>query len=310
MGLPVAAPSRQRAEPLLTAFLALLSAISWGAADFAGGLATRLSSNFVAVLLTQGVGLVLATVLLLGSGEGRPPDEALAWAAAAGLSGTSGLALFYLALSRGTMGLVAPLTALLGAAIPAMVGLVNGDRAGPLVLVGMVAALAAVVLIAVPDRRLGSPVLATYHGSRGREWLLILGASLGFAGFFLFVDASHGAGGDVWWPLFTVKVAGVTTILGAALLAGSLGRLPALRWGTAALLIGSLAGVADLGGNLFFVLASAEGELAVAVVISSLYPAGTALLARLILHERLGPLRLAGVALAIAGVVLIGLGTL
>jgi drug/metabolite transporter (DMT)-like permease len=295
---------------LLGALLALSSAAAWGAADFAGGLATRLSSNFLAVMLTQSIGLLLAAGLLLISAEARPPDEALGWAAAAGTSGALGLALFYLALSRGTMGLVAPLTALLGAAIPAVVGLASGDPAGPLVLAGMVAALAAVVLIAVPDRRLGSPVLATYHGSRGREWLLIIGASLGFAGFFLSVDASHGAGGEVWWPLFVIKLAGVCSIVVAALLAVPLGRLPALRVGVAAVLVGSLAGVADLGGNLFFVLATAEGGLAVAVVLSSLYPAGTALLARLILHERLGPLRLAGVALAIVGVVLIGAGSL
>lgn len=295
---------------MLPALLALASAASWGAADFAGGLTTRLSSNVVAVLLTQGVGLILASGLLLASGEPAPPAEALWWAAAAGISGAIGLPLFYLALSRGTMGLVAPLTALLGATIPAVVGLLSGDQAGPLILGGMVAALAAVVLIAMPDRRLGSPVLATYHGSRGREWLLIIGASLGFAGFFLCVDASQAAGGGVWWPLWVVKLAGVGVIFAAVVLALPVGRLPALRLGAAALVVGSLAGVADLGGNLFFVLAMAAGDLAIAVVLSSLYPVGTALLARAILHERLGPLRLAGVALAITGVALIGLGSL
>jgi drug/metabolite transporter (DMT)-like permease len=264
----------------------------------------------VAVLLAQGVGLVVSTGLLLVSAEVRPEMEALAWAAAAGAAGAAGLAFFYLALSRGTMGLVAPLTALLAASIPALVGLANGDSAAPAVLAGMVAALVAVVLIAVPDRRLGSPVLPTYHGSRGREWLLILVASLGFAGFFLFVDASHQAGGAVWWPLLMVKVAGVTIIGLVMLVALPLGRLPALHVGAAALLMGSLAGVADLGGNLFFLLASEEGELAVAVVVASLYPVGTALLARLFLHERLSPLRLAGVGLAILGVMLIGLGSL
>lgn len=290
--------------------MALASAASWGAADFAGGLASRLSSNSAAVLLAQAVGLVLAAILLIASGEPVPSVEVLWWSAAAGVSGALGLALFYLALSRGTMGLVAPLAALLGAAIPAVFGLVGGDRAGPATLAGMVAALAAVALIAVPDRRLGSPVLATYRGSRGREWLLILGASLGFAGFFLCVDASHGSGGGVWWPLFMIKLAGVSSILMAVISAALLGRPPRLRLGRAALLIGTAAGVADLGGNLFFFLASREGDLAVAVVLSSLYPAGTVLLARFILHEHLSPVRLSGVALAIAGVVLIGLGSL
>jgi drug/metabolite transporter (DMT)-like permease len=84
-----------------------------------------------------------------------------------------------------------------------------------------------------------------------------------------------------------------------------LGRFPGIRLGTAALLVGSVAGLGDLGGNLFFVLASGEGELAVVIVLTSLYPVVTAILARLLLHERLSPLRLAGVALAILGVVLI-----
>lgn len=288
----------------------MLAAASWGAADFAGGITTRLSGNIVAVLLTQGVGLVLASGLLLVSGEVRPGQEALAWAAAAGASGALGLALFYLALSRGTMGLVAPLTALLGAAIPALAGLLSGEPAGPLMLGGMVAALTAVVLISVPDRRLGSPMLPTYHGSRGREWLLILGASLGFAGFFLCVDASHDAGGEVWWPLFMVKLAGVVSMVTAGALMLPLGRPLPLRAGKAALLVGSVAGVGDLGGNLFFMLASDVGALAPSVVLASLYPVVTALLARSFLHEHLAPLRLAGVALAVIGVAFIGLGSL
>ena len=162
-------PSRGRGRPLnqlLAPLLALLSAASWGAADFAGGITTRLSSAVVAVLLTQGIGLGLAAILLLVSAEPMPSQEALAWAAAAGVVGVLGMAFFYLALSRGTMGLVAPLTALLAAAIPASVGLLGGDDTGLLDLAGMVAALVAVVLISLPDRRLGAPVLPTFHGSR------------------------------------------------------------------------------------------------------------------------------------------------
>ena len=86
-----------------------------------------------------------------------------------------------------------------------------------------------------------------------------------------------------------------------------MGRFPGLKLGLAALLVGCIAGLGDLGGNLFFVLASAEGELAVVIVLTSLYPVVTAILARIFLHERLGPLRVLGVALAITGVVLIGL---
>ena len=264
----------------------------------------------MAVVLAQAVGLLMASVLLLISVEALPGTEALGWSALAGISGSLGLGCFYLALSRGTMGLVAPLTALLGAMIPAVVGLVRGEQVRPLVLAGMVVAVAAVVLISMPDRRLGRPTLPTFHGSRGQEWLLIVGAGLGFGGFFLFIDASHDAGGAVWWPLFMVKLGGLSAIVVAGAVLVALGRRPIVALGPAALLMGCLAGAGDLGGNLFFVLASAEGELSVVVVLSSLYPLGTALLARLFLHERLGPLRVAGVGLAVTSVVLIGLGSL
>lgn len=284
-----------------------MAAASWGVGDFSGGIATRLSNNFVAVFLAQVVGLAVATLLLLVSGESAPSAEALAWGAAAGISGTFGLGAFYLALSRGTMGLVAPAVALLSAAWPAAVALLGGASVGPPALLGMAVALVSIVLISLPDRRIGSPVMPTYHGSRRREWLLILGAALGFGGFFLLIDASHEAGGAVWWPLLMVKVAGVASVVIAGLVLAPLGRFPGIELGPAVLLVGAAAGVGDLGGNLFFVLASGEGELAVVVVLSSLYPVVTALLARVFLHERLSPLRFLGVALAVIGVVLIGL---
>jgi drug/metabolite transporter (DMT)-like permease len=207
------------------------------------------------------------------------------------------------------MGLVAPLTALIGAAVPALIGIAAGDVMGPLELVGIGSALAAVVLISLPGQRLGSPSLARYRGSQAREWLLIIAAGLGFGGFFLCVDASHAAGGETWWPLMMLKLAGTSGMLLACLVLTLASRAPRLRVGRAALLMGSLAGLGDLGGNLFFVLASDVGDLAVVVVIASLYPVGTALLARAFLHERLGPLRVAGVALAVAAVALIGLGS-
>jgi drug/metabolite transporter (DMT)-like permease len=287
----------------------LVSAVSWGAGDFAGGVATRLSNNVVAIFLAQGTGLLVAVLLLVLSQEAMPGAEALALASIAGAAGALGLGAFYLALSRGTMGIVAPLTALIGAIIPAVVGIARGDQVGVLVLVGMVVALAAVVLISLPERRVGSPALAAFRGSKAREWGLIIIAGVGFAGFFVFIDASHDAGGAVWWPLFMVKLAGTASVLAAGLVLAPLGRLPDLRPGRGALVMGVLAGMGDLGGNLFFVLASGVGELAVVVVLSSLYPVGTVLLARVILHERLGAVRIAGIALAIGGVVLIGFGS-
>jgi drug/metabolite transporter (DMT)-like permease len=287
----------------------LAAAVSWGSGDFAGGITTRLSSSVTAVFMAQAVGLVLATLMLLASGESAPGPDALVWGAAAGAAGTLGLGAFYLALSRGTMGLVAPATALLAAAWPATITLLRGTPVGPLTVVGMLIALVAIAAISLPDPRLGSPSVPTYHGSRGREWLLILAAALGFGSFFLLVDASHGAGGAVWWPLFMVKASGAAILVVTISALAVLGRSSRLRPGRAAFLLGCAAGCGDFGGNLFFVLASGTGELAVVIVLTSLYPVTTAVLARLVLHERLSPARILGVLLAVLGVILIGLGS-
>jgi uncharacterized membrane protein len=262
------------------------------------------------LLLVQVIGFVLVASLLVVSGEPPPPLEAFVAAFVGGALGVSGLALFYLALSRGTMGLVAPLTALIGASIPALVGLASGDEIGPLVLSGMLLALTSVVIISLPDRRLGTPVLPTFGGSRIREWLLIVGAGLGFAAFFIAIDTSHELGGGTWWPLFAVRVAGMTLVTVGLLALRAGGRAPTIALRGAILPLGALAAVGDTGGNLFFVLAAGQGDLAVAVVLGSLYPVGTAILARVFLHERLSPLRLLGVALALLAVILISLGDL
>ena len=166
---------------LLAPALALISAALWGAGDFAGGIATRLSSNLIAVLGGQTVGLFFSLVLLTISAETRPGAEAIGWAIAAGVSGALALFAFYLALSRGTMGLVAPLTALIAAAIPALVGLARGDGASELVLLGMGAALAAVAVIALPDRSSVVTEVPPRQRARLHEWLLIVLAGLGFA---------------------------------------------------------------------------------------------------------------------------------
>ena len=246
------------------------------------------------------------------SGEAVPGPEAIGASLAAGASGLVGLAAFYLALSRGTMGIVAPLTALIGAAVPALVGIASGGVLNPLIVAGMLVALAAVALISVPDDaripvRLGRPNLPRFHGSRLREMGLIVVAGLGFAAFFLGVARAHAAGGEVWWPLLFVRAAGLSLILPTATVLAVAGRLRR-RIRRATVLVTAIAGAGDLGGNLFFIMASSSSELAVAVVLSSLYPVQTALLARIVLHERLGRVRLAGVGLAVFGVALLGLG--
>ncbi len=296
----------------------MLSAISWGAGDFAGGLLSRRSSVFLAILVSQGIGLLGAAVLVLISGEGLPSSGSIPWALAAGVSGVIGLGAFYYALSRGTMGVIAPLAALIGAGVPVVVSVAGGESVPPARLLGISLALVAVVLTSLPggestdsERR---RVRVELH-----ELPLIVVSGLGFAGFFLLIDQATTAG-ETWWPLFVVRVAGVSVVLGALLVLGlrasrtrglgratasvlGLGRLRASHL-TAGRLIGLLllTGLADMGGNAFFLLAKETDALSVAVVLSSLYPVVTTILAAIFLHERLRPTQIAGVALATVSV--------
>jgi drug/metabolite transporter (DMT)-like permease len=252
-------------------------------------------------------------VVIVVRAEPFPDPAFMVWAAAAGVSGVIGLSAFYLALSRGTMGLVAPLTALVGASVPALVGIAAGQVPGPLLATGMVVALAAVATISLPegtDRSLPgrASLRAWLGGAPAMELGLVLVAGLGFAGFFLGADRARAVGGGVWWPLLAVRASGlVAAWVGIAVLLAT-GKLQSIRIRRSVLPATVLAGAGDTGGNFFFLLASAQGSLPVAVVLSSLYPVQTTLLARVLLRERLSRQRIAGVALAVLGVVLISLG--
>lgn len=274
------------------------------------------------MLAAQAFGLSITLGILFTSGEAAPSAQALLWAAGAGFSGVVGLGAFYLALSRGTMGLIAPLAALIGAALPAVVSIWRGEELGPARLAGIGLALAAVVLISLPGGE-KSEVERRALSIDLRDLPLVLVSGLGFAGFYLFLDATAAEGGGTWWSLVAVRVVGLFVVLatiGALLARGRerslrsrverlLGfeRLRAGRLGLLSVLpLMLLAGLGDLGGNAFFLFANALDALPVAVVLSSLYPIVTTVLAAIFLHERLRVLQLLGIALAVLAVILIG----
>jgi drug/metabolite transporter (DMT)-like permease len=285
--------------------------------------ASRASSVVTAILAAQVVGLLATLLILAPSNEALPPAAALAWAAGAGLSGIVGLGAYYLALTRGTMGLIAPLAALIGASLPALVAILGGEDVGPLRLAGIGLGLVAVVLISLPggerteeERRLVRLDI--------EELPLVVVSGLGFAGFYLGLDRSATEGGETIWPLLAVRIVGVAVALGAiaglimlrqrheplrrraatVLGVDRMRALPVAAMWVVPLFI--IAGLGDLGGNAFFVLANAIDALSVAVVLSSLYPVITTVLAAVFLHERLRPLQVLGIVLAIVAVVLIG----
>jgi drug/metabolite transporter (DMT)-like permease len=259
---------------------------------------------------------------VLNSGELLPSVTSAGWSMAAGLSGVGGLGAFYLALSRGTMGLIAPLAALIGAALPALVAVVAGEQLGTERLAGIVLALVAVVLISLPGGEGTASERRALRIDLG-DLPLVLLAGLGFAGFYLFLDRAAAEGGGTWWSIFAVRLVGFVLVVGV--IVGLLWRARADPLGhrlrrlfrlsrARALSMGALsvaplfvlAGLGDLGGNVFFLLANEQDALSVAVVLSSLYPVVTTVLAAVFLRERLRPPQLLGIALAVAAVVLIG----
>jgi uncharacterized membrane protein len=274
--------------------LALASAVVYGAADFLGGLASRKTSVFSVVALSQLVGLVALLSLLPWLG-GPVGTEDLAWGGAAGLAGAAGLVLFFRTLARGVMSVIAPVTAVTAAAVPVLVGLVGGDRIGPWAATGIVLALAAVVLVSAEGG------LAALRAARPASLAPALAAGSAFGLFFVLLDRTSADAGLT--PLVTARLASVGLVVVLALATRQ------SLWVTRpALPLVAVSGVGDMTANALFLLATqADGQLAITGVLASLYPVSTVVLAQLLLRERLVGAQVAGLGTAVAAVVLITL---
>ncbi|WP_375388736.1 EamA family transporter [uncultured Amnibacterium sp.] len=272
--------------------LALLGALCYGTADFAGGLASRRASALAVVFCGQlASAVVLAVVLVVVPGRFDVPS--IAWGAAAGLTGAVALLLFYRSLAVGAMTVVAPVTAVMSAIVPVVGGVALGERPAPLALVGVVLAVLAVLLVSAEEGRLPGP-----QAIRGPGVLGALAAGTGFG--LLFVLLSRAAPDSGFWPIAGARTASLL-LLGVVALLARRSLVP--RGAPPALVVAS--GVGDMTANLLFVLASRLGLLSVVGVLLALYPAATVLLAVVVLKERLHRLQLTGLAVASAGVVLI-----
>ncbi len=274
--------------------LALASAIVYGAADFLGGLASRKTSVFGVVALSQVVGLLALLALL--PWLGGPVDVAdLAWGAASGLAGAAGLVVFFRTLARGVMSVIAPVTAVTAAAVPVLVGLLGGDTIGTWAAIGIALALVAVVLVSAEGG------LTALRAARPSALAPALLAGSMFGLFFVLLDRTSSEAGLT--PLVTARLASVTLVVLIALA----GR-QSLRVTRPALPLVAVSGVGDMTANALFLLATqADGQLAITGVLASLYPVSTVVLAQVVLRERLVGAQLAGLMSAVAAVVLITL---
>jgi drug/metabolite transporter (DMT)-like permease len=272
--------------------LGLAAALTYGAGDFVGGLVSRRAPLFTVVLLSQvaGTGLLLAaTPFFLDSG---PTASALAWGGASGVAGATGVLLLYKGLAAGRMSVVAPITSVEAAVVPVVWGLASGERPALVALAGVVVALVAVLLVAgfEPAAR------ATPRSGRFAPGVPeALFAGVAFGAFFILLD---GAGDDTGlWPLLAGRTASLS-VLAVLVLARRerISAAPGTRLPIAA------AGALDVAANLLYLLSTREGLLSIVAVLTSMYPASTILLARIVLGERMARLQVAGLVLAVAGV--------
>lgn len=254
------------------------------------------------VALGQTAGLVGAVLLVALTGEPMPPPPALTLALAAGVAGLIGIGALYRLLADGRMSIGSPLVAVIGAGLPVIVAFLLGERLPPSDAFGIGLGLAAVVLVSIPAR---SAPRADGHLD-GRLLLLAVVAGSGIAIFYLLVDRAASEGAGAWWILTGARATGVMLVL-VGLLVARPARPAAADVPWAAVATALAIGLGDLLGNAFFLASNAEGALSVAVVLSSLYPVTTIILARAFLHERLRGGQLVGVAAALAGVILIAI---
>lgn len=265
----------------------LAAAISWGAGDFSGGLASRRAPMLRVLLLTQAIGLALLVALALLRAEPLPPPADLAWGAAAGLAGLLGVGTLYRGMTVGKMGVVAPISAVLAAGLPVVFGALTEGLPAPLKVAGFLLALAGIWLVSRGSAG---------DGLGGVGWAMLSGAAFGV--YFILLDRAGATA--VFWPLVAGRVASLLAVLAAALATGN-ARLPDRRL----LPLIVLPAVLEIAGNTCFVLATQSGRLDVASVLSSLYPASTVILARLVLGERMAPRQAAGVVTVLGAIGLI-----
>jgi drug/metabolite transporter (DMT)-like permease len=287
----------------MVVLLGLAAAVLYGGGDFLGGMATRRAHVLSVLMLVETAAVIVSVAVALLSG-GPAILSGLTWGFSAGAIGGLGLIIFYVGLAAGPMSVVAPVSGLVATVLPVAVALAEGERPGVGVYAGALLCLVAIVLassaseadeadeadgtgLARPPRRVGRAIA---YGTAS-------GVSFGL--FFLLIR-NAGQSGEVW-PVAAGRIGELAVVLAAAAvlrpgLRGLRGGLP---------LAAVSAGVIDVVANLCYVAATRIGAFGLAVVLASLYPGVTVLLARVVLGERLRWIQRAGLGLAAIGILLV-----
>jgi uncharacterized membrane protein len=269
----------------------LCAAITWGAGDFSGGFATRRSNVLLVVLWSQLIGAAALLVLAVEMAADMPQLVHLFYGGVAGIFGVFGLAALYRGLALGRMGIVAPISAMTAAVIPIAIAAYSEGLPSSLQLMGF--GLALLAIWALSHSRGTTKILS-------HELVHAVASGLGFGMFFVLIDQVSSQA--ILWPLVAARGTSITCLLLLVLTRGEFHVPEKNQLGLMALV-----GLFDAAGNTFFALATRMGRLDISVVLSSLYPAATVVLAWLILKERLTSTQWTGLAITAVSLALISL---
>lgn len=275
---------------MIPILLGLSAALTWGAGDFNGGLAAKRSNPYGVVAVAHIISLGLLLLLTPVFNEPIPPIQDWLWGGAAGLAGAVGLLLLYRSLAEGRMSVAAPVSALLAAALPVVVGILLEGYPGTWALLGFTLALAAVWLVS------GGKGL----NARFDELRQPVIAGIAFGAFFIFMERASQT--SLLWPLVAIRIVSVTSMLGYAILTRQ-AWIPKRE----SLVPIVLSSILDTIGNAAFALSARTGRLDVAAVLGALYPGATVLLARVFLKEEISRIQLIGILMALGAIILLTL---
>lgn len=283
----------------MTILFGLLTAFSYGYADFVGAIAAMKVRALTVTTVAFSFGLLLALLFSLFAGASYNESVVL-YGILAGICSAAAISFLYAALALGPISIVSPFTAVLSAIVPVIVDIAAGQALGELSLLAIVLILIAVVLVAfVPGQDVRLPTL--------RATIYSIGAGLGFAGTFVFIDAAPSDSGlGVLVVMRVIGIAILFALLAILLFSGKSKVLIEKEvFALSTIWLVLLAGFGDVTGNLFFIIATREGALAIAAVLTSLYPVGTILLAKIFLKERIAISQNIGIVLAVGACALL-----
>jgi len=292
---------------VLTVVVGLVSAIVFGAADFFGGLAAKRLGAVLATAIAAVSGLVLFLVVEVLVG-GRLSVEALGWGALSGVFGAIAIGLLYACLAIGPMSILSPITAVVSAVVPLLWAVIGGEAVGWLGWIGLGVGLVAIVLVAVVREREAVRL-------RPRALLMAVGSGIAIGAFLISIDLAPDDSG--LWPMIMNRATNGAIMLllaGVLALVGAAGRRrgpgSAVRtendW-SRGLGLAVICGLIDATANAGLLLGVRIGDLSVMAVLTALYPIGTIVLASSVLRERIAPLQIVGLVLAIGASVLLAL---